>query len=301
MSVGKDATAAAAFPWEQGSLLPAGLKVLPLQWVHPAAPATRVGRGAVTAARRRGKVDEPITVSGPGKNGDRMIVITQSCDLIKPAEELAQLEVARVFATEKARTIAQAQDFGSARYFRLNDLSEDVAIVLDYGQRALLEKGFLDAAKPDNSLLDGMPSDRRRNLARWLGQRYSRPAIPDEDYEQITRPVRQAWLALLEEEGDAAIRFNREYAEWRYRREDDGSLTLFILSPQREPDVTTALEVSDFLAQALEPMFPAGVRVATDHRSYHTFTKADELSSEQIFMDWASTSEGDEEAALPSA
>jgi hypothetical protein len=289
------------FPWEQGSLLPDSVAVQPLQWVHPNHPATRIARGAVTAARRRSDVTAPIPVPGGLSQGDRMMVTSQSCDLIKPAQELPQVEVARVFATEKTQVIAQAQDFGSARYFRVGSFGDSRVAVLDYGYRALLDKGFLDAVAPDNVLLTSWSEDDRERLARWLGRRYSRPAISDEDHELITRPTREAWKQLLEEDPDAAQRFNHEYAEWRYRREEDGSLTIYILSPKPNPDEVTALEVADFLTDAIQPTYEGAVRVATDHRSYHTFTKADELSTEQISMEWASQDESAGAAALPPA
>jgi hypothetical protein len=286
-------------PWEQGSLLPESATVPPLQWVHPDSPATKTAKGAVTNARRRAEVTEPLSVAGPGKQGDRMMVISQSCDIIKPAGELPQVEVARVFSTDKPRTIAQAQDFGSARYFRVNAPAEPVAAILDYGQRALLDKGFLSAVEPDNTLLDAFTEEQRRTLAAWLGRRYSRPAVPDEDYPVITGPVREAWKQLVETDAETAQRFNREYTEWRYRREDDGSLTIYILALSDEPDAMTALEVSDFLTQTLGPVYPGPVNVATNKRSYATFTKADELSTEMIDMEWASRDEEADDAALP--
>jgi hypothetical protein len=286
-------------PWKQGSLLPDGLGVMPLQWVHPDRPATKTARGAVTAARRRTDVKDPFPVPGPAKQGDRMMVITQSCDLVKPAEQLAQVEVARVFTTENTQTIAQSQDFGSARYFRLNDRANPVAEILDYGHRALLDKGFLEAVQPDNRVLEQFADDQRRTLARWLGQRYSRPAITDEDYEQITRPIRDAWTQLMDDDPETAQRFNSEYAEWRYRREADGSLTIYILSGTEAPDAIVALEVTDFLTRAVGPTYLGPVVVATDKRSYATFTKADELTTEQISMEWASRDESADDAALP--
>jgi len=290
--------AEAELPWEQGSLLPDNAGVLPLQWVHPDHPASKAARGFVKNARRREELTEPVTVPVPAKAGDRLMVITQSCDIVKRPEELPQIEVARVFTTTKDRIIAEAQDFGSARYFRVNDPSEETAVILDYGWRGLLDKGFLDALVPDNRVLDTLTRERRQTLARWLGQRYCRPAVPDEDYPLITGPVREAWKELLDEEPGTAKRFNSEYAEWRYRREEDGSLTVYILSPREDPDEATALEVIDFLAEALNG-YPGNVTVATDKRSYFTFTKADEMTTEQINMEWASQDESIEDAALP--
>lgn len=299
MADARESSTESTSPWEQGSLLPESATVLPLQWVHPDSPATKTAKGAVTNARRRAEATAPLPVAGPGKQGDRMMVISQSCDIVKPAGELPQVEVARVFSTDKPRTIAQAQDFGSARYFRVNVPAEPIAAILDYGQRALLDKGFLSAVEPDNTLLDAFTEEQHRTLAAWLGRRYSRPAVPDEDYPVITGPVREAWKQLVETDAETAQRVNREYAEWRYRREDDGSLTIYILALSDEPDAMTALEVSDFLTQTLGPVYPGPVRVATNKRSYATFTKADELSTEMIDMEWASRDEDADDAALP--
>lgn len=285
--------------WEQGTLLPEGTGVLALQWIHPDHPATKPGRRAVKAKRRREDVAVPFPLPIPAKDGDRMMVVSQSCDLVKPAEELPQVEVARVFRTENPRIVAQAQDFGSARFFRLNDVAHEAAEVLDYGQRAFIDKGFLEAVQPDNRLLNQLPQEQRRLLARWLGQRLGRPAVPNLDYEEIARPIREAWKELLDDDPAAARGFNREYAEWRYRREEDNSLTIYILSRKDEPDELVALELVDFLTSAVEQTYDGSVFVATDKRSYSTFTMSDELTTEQISMEWASHDERFDDAALP--
>lgn len=284
--------------WEQGSLLPVGAGVLPLQWVHPDNPHLKAGQSAMKVAEREGApLTKPFSVPVPAKEGDRMMVITQTCDIVKAA--MPQVEVARIFTTTNTKVIAQAQDFGSARYFRVNDGNAAEARVLDYGQRALLDKGFLGAVAPDNALLQSWAVEQRERLARWLARRYDRPAIPDLDYEQITRPVREAWERLVAEEAETAALYNQTFSEWRYRREEDRSLTLFVLSPQPEPDGVLALEVGDFLVEAIKTTFPGRIHVAVDHRSYHTFTKADELSTEQIGMEWASHDDDVADVAMP--
>ena len=111
--------------------------------------------------------------------------------------------------------------------------------------------------------------------------------------------MRDQWKKLVENDAANAAECNRTFSEWRYRREDDGSLTLYLLSPEPEPDAVLALEVGDFLADAIKTVFPGPVNVATDRRSYHTFTKADELSTEQISMEWASQDEHAGDAAMP--
>jgi hypothetical protein len=286
--------------WEQGSLLPADAGALPLQWVHPANPELKAGKSAMKVAEREGKpLTTPFPVAVPAKQADRMMVITQTCDIVKTPGEMPQVEVVRVITTSSEKMIAQAQDFGSARYFRVNAFHEPEALILDYGHRALLDKGFIGALAPNNALVDSWDVAQRERLGRWLGQRYSRPAIPDEDYEQITRPIRDEWRKLVEEDPDTAAEYNRTFSEWRYRLEDDGSLTLYLLAAEPEPDAVLALEVGDFLADAIKTVFPGPVNLATDRRSYHTFTKADELSTEQISMEWASQDEDSGDAARP--
>ena len=54
---------------------------------------------------------------------------------------------------------------------------------------------------PDNALVDDWEVAQHERLARWLGQRYSRPAIADEDYEQIS----MEWASQDEHNGDAAM------------------------------------------------------------------------------------------------
>src|SRR3954451_24217429 len=85
--------------WEQGSLLPENSGVGPLQWVHPDHPTSKAARGHVKQARRQGELTEPVPVAVPVKHGDRLMVITQSCDIIKRPEDLPQVEIARVFTT----------------------------------------------------------------------------------------------------------------------------------------------------------------------------------------------------------
>jgi hypothetical protein len=184
------------------------------------------------------------------------------------------VEVARVFTTTNEKVIAQGQNFASARYFRVTNPDEREALRLDYGHRALLDKGFLGAVTPDNSLVQHWDASQRERLGRWLGRRYDRPAIPDVDYEQITRPVREAWNRLVAEEPQIASAYSRAYSEWRYRRDEEASLTLYLLSPEPEPDEVLALEVGDFLTEAIKAAFHGRIAVATDRRSYYTLCAA---------------------------
>jgi hypothetical protein len=197
----------------------------------------------------------------------------------------------------KPEIIRDAISLGSARFRLLKRFSES-ALVLDYAWRVFLDKGFLVEHAPDNSVIDTYTDGDRRTLARWLGRRYARPVLSDKDVAEIADPVRERWQRLQAEEPEIAMRYTGEYPEFRFRREPHGGLTLFILSAREDPDQVLGLEVAGLLVEVLEPIHGA-VAVDQGKRSYHSFTKADELSTEQIDLEWASYEEGEETGALP--
>lgn len=265
--------------------------------VTSATQALRAAQKAV-AAERRQALAEPFPVPRSPRQGERLIVTTQTCDIIKDAESFPQVEVARVFSTTNVPTIIESQNLGSARYFRLNPIGESPAVILDFRWRTFLDKGFLVEHDPDDSIVALWALDRRRVFARWLGRRYSRAVLSDEDAEQIAQPVRDRWARLIAEEPTAARRYSDEYAEFRFRREEDGTLTVFLLSPDPDPSGETALEIAAILAEVIEPLH-GEVNFPGDRRSYHTFTLAEQLTTEQIDLEWASYGEEELSGALP--
>jgi hypothetical protein len=292
----KDVSAQAlrALTWEQGSLVPDdAARPATLTWAHPQTQALGSVRKAVAARRREGRdVAAPVAVERAPRKGERLAVTTQTCDILKDAVLFPQVEVARVFETRSVPIIADAQNLGSARYFRLNAIGEPSALILDFGYRTHFDKGFLVEHDPDNSVIDSWDIARRRTFARWLGRRYSRPVLSDEDDERVARPVRERWTQLVTEEPEVALRCSGEYAEFRFRYEEDGSLTMFLLSPNPQPNAEIALEIAAVLAEVLEPIHGV-INFPSDRRSYHVFTVADQLTTEQIDLDWASHEEGD--------
>ena len=258
-------------------------------WVHP---DEQFDSKAVKGARSQ---DAPFLFARSMKAGSRLAVISQTCDVIKPAELLPQVEVARVFLTSNPVVLAQASDAGSARYFLLAKASEG-GWVLDYGWRAFLEKGFLVACTPDDSLLAHFERSDEARLSGWLGRRNGRPALDDADVADICDPIRRRFERLLEEERETAIRYAEEFIEFRFRREADGSVTIFLLSAKEQPDELLALEVMDLLKEAIPSV---AARLSSDKISYATFTKADELSTEQIDLYWASYDEGESIGLVP--
>jgi len=142
---GRDVSAAVlrALEWEQGSLVPEQAGALPmLTWSHPRTQALKAAKKAVAAERQRTKADlhEPFSVPRSPRQGDRLVVITHTCDIVKDAESFPQVEVARVFTTDNTTVITESHNRESARYFRLNPIDETPALILDFRWRTFLDK-----------------------------------------------------------------------------------------------------------------------------------------------------------------
>jgi hypothetical protein len=286
--------------WQQGSFLPTSVATPPVIWAHPDTQGVKAAKSAVKAAAREQKeaLTAPILAQRAFREGERLVVISQTCDILKTPDQLPQVEAALAITTNSEAVITDALDLGSARFRLLNRAEDGGAVVLDYAWRTFLDKGFLLECQPDNTIVDALSNEERKTLARWLARRYGRPVLSDKDVAEIADPVRDRWRRLREEEPEAARRYTEAFPEFRFRREAEGGVTLFILSADPEPDPMLALEVIGLLTEVLEPIHGA-VTVDPAKRSYHTFTKADELSTEQLDLEWASYEEGEETGALP--
>ncbi len=300
MSGPLDASPAAlrSLAWEQGSLFAQDVSLPTLAWAHHRTQAHSTAQRSVASESRRREVDGPTIFKRIPRNGDRMALITQTCDVLKPAEDVPLIDVARVFETENAQTIAEASNFGSARYYRLTPKGRTPALVLDFAWRILLDKGFLVEHQPDNDLLSTWGREQRDTFARWLGRRFSRPVLSDDDVATISNPLRARWTRFVRDEPQLARRCSEEYSEFRFRRDQDGTLRVLILSPHETPDEILGLELAAIVNEALDGLHP---EVAPDPGRYRDFTLDEYLASEQIDLEWASHEEGGRSGALPEA
>jgi hypothetical protein len=276
--------------WEQGSLLPAPVCVPISAWAHPerqAAPT--VAKQVANISRKRMLSAPEQVIARPKKPGSRLAVISQTCDLLKAPEQMPTVEVALALETDNDKLIAEASNFASARYYRLTPAGAEPAMVLDYGWREHLDKGFLLAHAPDNSLLEEWDRPRRETFARWLGRRSDRPVLSDHDVATILDPLRRAWEKFIEDEPELARRCTEHYSELRFRRVEE-TLWLYLISSQDAPDEILGLEAGEVVVAALGPHH-ADVR--TDPRTYASISMAEYLASEQIDFEWASHLEGE--------
>jgi hypothetical protein len=120
--------------------------------------------------------------------------------------------------------------------------------------------------------------------------------LSETDVQTITNPLRDRWRTFVEEEPELARRCSENYAEFRFRRDDDSTLRVLILSPLNDPDDSLGLEIAAIVREALEPHHPL---VVADPGNYRTFTLDEYLTSEQIDLEWASHEEGEPTGAVP--
>lgn len=243
--------------------------------------------------RRQGDVPtEPQLLKRPAKQGERLVVTTHTCDVVKSSDAFPALEVTLAVVTDKQRILNEARNLGSAQYYLLAELNESEGLVLDFRWRTQIDKGFLVEYPPDNAVVDLWDDDRTDRFRRWLGRRYSRPVLSDQDVEEVLNPIREAWQALNEVEPELATEASRTFIEFRFRRTDAG-LEVFILSPEETPDDALTLEVFGVLEEALRP-FHTEIMARTDRVSYTTFTRSDDLTTESIDLEWASDDEAEQ-------
>lgn len=282
--------------WRQGSLLPAELALEHALWCHHETQGlARPGARQIEAMRREGNPPtEPQLFPRPAKQGERLVVTSHTCDVIKSSDVFPAVEVVLAVVTGKQRVLDDARNLGSAQYFLLTELSESEGLVLDFRWRTQIDKGFLAEHKPDNGVVDSWDAGRDDRFRRWLGRRYSRPVLSDQDVEEVLDPIRDAWKTLSDREPGLAAEVSRTFIEFRFRRTDAG-LEIFVLSPEETPDEALTLELFGVLEEALRP-FHAEIMTRTDRVSYSTFTRSDDLSTEAIDLEWAS---GDETQPAP--
>jgi hypothetical protein len=253
----------------------------------------RPGTRQIEAMRRQGDAPtEPQLLKRSAKQGERLVVTTHTCDVIKSSDAFPAVEVTLAIATEKQRVLNEARNLGSAQYYLLGELAESAGLVLDFRWRTQIDKGFLVEHTPDNAVVDSWDDDHTDRFRRWLGRRYARPVLSDQDVDEVLDPIREAWQALNEAEPDLAAEASRTFIEFRFRRTDAG-LEIFILSPEETPDGALTLEVFGVLEEALRP-FHSQIMARTDRVSYTTFTRSDDLTTEAIDLDWASDDEAEQ-------
>ena len=286
--------------WQQGSLLPGDVGIEAIAWAHQDRQGIKQAKKTIERLTRESgsAVEKPVVFRRPLRDQERFVVLTQTCDLIKPPESFPVVDLGLVISTEKPAILAEADNFGSSRRYRLTGRTVDPpALVLDYGWRIQIDKGVLLSCAPDNSIVGSWASEDATRFARWLGRRYARPVLDDQDTKQIHEPIRAAWKAE-EDQGNSAglAAWNNEFAEIRFVRTSARDIYIYLVSPNKEPDRTLGAELLDWVGETLEDQ---GLSVTGTIKSYYELTVAERESSQELDLEWASDDEGHLSGPLP--
>lgn len=165
--------------WQQGSLLTDvgdAFLFVPEQPISD--EANLASQGIDTSDR---EIDA--AVRDPAEN-QLSILISHTCDIIKPPQSYPRLEVLRCYIEEdKGKLKAAATN--SARYFLVDS---GVGLVADFASRTSIEKAVLLSREPRE--WPSSPAMLKR-FRQWLGSRYTRSIDPDEVVEVLNKPIAQ--------------------------------------------------------------------------------------------------------------
>jgi len=119
-----------------------------------------------------------------------LIVVSQTCDLLKSPEKEPIVETLRAFWTRDQKLIREAGR-NSVRHFLLRERKVDgidEGLIADGAMRVQLDKTALLRINP-SACFESTDEHTARRFRGWLGKRYQRPAIPDEHVAAIQRPI----------------------------------------------------------------------------------------------------------------
>jgi hypothetical protein len=272
--------------WRQGSVLHPSAGLAAAAWVvEDRQGTTKLAKAAKQRGHQGG--DFPFLWERPARDVDRLVLLTQQCDVIKPPDEFPLVEFALAFETKSAGVLAEANLLTSARYFLLTRRgAEPPGMVVDVRFRCQADKALLLEVGPDNTLIDGLDRQAQRHLAAWLGRRYEREAVSDIDTEQVVEPVRRGWRSLSEERPELAAQWASQLAEVRYLRDENDRLTIYGVAYEAGIE-GNILEMLGWVLEQL-PAHQDAELVLTD--LWH-LPVAERLLTQEIDLEWASYEE----------
>lgn len=177
--------------WDQGSLLAAdSARIARLIHHSERWPGADTGGGS-RSVRSAGKWD---VSEQPLEDAEYLVVVSQTCDVIKHPDREPDIQVARAFwTTDRARLHEAAKN--SSRYFLLRRRTRPdgtvEGLVADACPLFPVEKGSLLDFTPQ-SPFEEADTKTPLKLRRWLGARFSRQPLPNELVNAVQRPIVRA-------------------------------------------------------------------------------------------------------------
>jgi len=266
--------------WAQGVLLnPLAVSVAfaPAQPVSKIAKAA-VGRGAPDVSV---KLAQPHGIaSGIAASTERLVVISQACDIVKSPNDEPNVLAMPVFKTENQRIIGPASR-NSSRYYLLD---AGRGFVVDASAVAVIEKPLLTTMTPE---VGAQTEDDRKRFGRWLARRFNRPAIDDAIVVAIVKPILEN-MRSLQATGNLNLDLFDRILEVRLRVENDSLPFTFDLLFMVEPVASAEFELlmAPLLGQMRSWFQPELSKLRAWYtRSYEDVSVADYLASDQLYLD----------------
>lgn len=268
--------------WEQGILLPPLASSVIFLPSNPVTSASRaaVRQGAAAPFPATGFTPHHIA-SGIPRAADRLVVVTQTCDIVRSPNVEPTVMTMRAFVTNNTNILGAAAS-NSTRNFLLD---QERNLVVDATMVTIIEKPFLATLTPEIGAPD--PETQRR-FALWLSHRFNRSALPDRVVEAVVAPILEN-LRTMQDEGDEDWHILDEIHEVRIARVV-GTLPfdvrlLFIIPGTGLSDGGAGLtRLTGRMRGWFNP--EAAVLVNAQPISYRNISVADYLSTERIYLDY---------------
>jgi hypothetical protein len=127
-------------------------------------------------------------IGGDDPVGDALVVVSHDCDLVRSEDKEPRVEAMVASWTEDAGSIREAGRNATRKFLIQVDQNGQRGLIADASKRVQIPKAVLRQHHP----VEGPAAGRLMRFRHWLGERYSRPPIPDEVVKAIQRPVVQA-------------------------------------------------------------------------------------------------------------
>ncbi|HTV72112.1 MAG TPA: hypothetical protein VME66_00170 [Candidatus Acidoferrales bacterium] len=266
--------------WVQGKLFsPLAASVV----FAPGDPISKLARSAAARAQADHTLLHPVThgvAYGIPTSTERLVVVSQACDIAKPPSVEPNVLAMPVFKTENVRILGPAAR-NSSRYFLLD---AGRGYVVDAISIIVIEKPLLMTLTPE---VGAQTSDEQKRFARWLARRFNRPAIADDIVVAIVKPILEN-LRSCQAQGALDMDLVDRISEVRLLVANDRlPFTFDLLFMVEENDIQTMeLALAPLLGEMRGWFTPElAVLRAWYARSYADVSVADYFAAEQLYLD----------------
>jgi hypothetical protein len=169
--------------WRQGSLLPALAHLVLFDPEQPITNTAKAQRDFDAIAKPNERAPRYAFGGAAEKPAHRFIIISQTCDIAHELNVEPMVLAARVMYVRAGPVLNEARS--SVRLFLLNEAAR---LVVDLRYVVQIEKPLLLKIVPERGAEN---EDVERRFRHWLGNRFNRPAFPDDFVQLVRDPMRE--------------------------------------------------------------------------------------------------------------